>query len=148
MTTYQPVPVIFAQLPTGDFPASYFDQDFSYLLGLLNTLAPGVIVVPEVETGAGPFVIPAGTRAFVLNKLVASATTLVLPSAALQGGFPLVIADWGGNAGDITLTPSGADKIMGALTATLISNGQGLGGGGRTTLYPSTIAGAVGWFGG
>lgn len=148
MAIYAPVPVIFAQLPTGDFPASYFDQDFSYLLALLNTLAGGVIVVPEVETGAGPFVIASGTRAFVLNKLVASATTLFLPPVANQGGYPLVIADWGGNAGDITLTPNGADKIMGALSATLVSNGQGLGGGGRTTLYPSTVGGAVGWFGG
>lgn len=79
----------------------------------------------------------------ILNKSAPSATGITLPPVADRNNLPLKIVDYGGNAGDITITPDGTEKIMGLSSATLVSNGQGVGLAAVITLYPDTTLG--GW---
>lgn len=90
-----------------------------------------------IIAGAGPVVVLADDGLIILNKTIASATSIILPDVALRNGLPLVIVDWAGNAGDITLTPSGAELIMGLPQAVLASTGQGAGSAAAVTLLPS-----------
>ncbi len=85
-----------------------------------------------IVTAAGPFIVAADTSALILNKAAPSATAITLGPSSARGGLPLVISDFGGNAGDITVTPDAADTagVMGQ--PTLI-----IGSGGSATLYPN-----------
>lgn len=97
-----------------------------------------------VVTTAGPFTITNET-ALILNKAAPSATTINLPAVASRGGLALTITDWGGNAGDITITPNGAEKIQGlAASMTLVSGGQGPGIAASVTLKPNSSL--SGWY--
>lgn len=90
-----------------------------------------------VETGAGPFVVAAGTGILILNKGSPSATAITLGPAAARSGLPLYIYDFGNNAGDVVITPDVGDTggIMGYPTWTF-------GTGGSLMLRPSSnIAG-------
>lgn len=98
----------------------------------------------QIITGTGPVTVAPGDGFILLNKASPSATTINLPTVASRGNLSLSIADWGGNAGDITIVPSGSETIMGLSTTTLISNGQGLGMAAAVTLRPSPDL--AGWF--
>lgn len=167
------VPRIFANLPDGlSLPLFWFDDDFAYLVAQLLTKqvalqlttlgsggaatlsAPGVLNIPNYSAGvaagavivttAGPFAVGASDTALVLNKAAPSSTVVNLPAVAARAGLPWSLADWGGNAGDITLVPNGAEKIMGLASAVLGSGGQGIGTAASLRLIPSIALG--GWF--
>lgn len=95
-----------------------------------------------VKTTAGPFTITDEVW-LVLNKSIASATSIVLPavSTRMASGFLWVI-DWAGNAGDITFTPNGAETIMG-LSSWVVGSSGGAGLGGKICLKP--VVALSGW---
>lgn len=107
----------------------------------LNQLGPSILSAPSIVTGAGPFAIT--TEGFiVINKGSASATSVTLPAVATRSLVPLRIVDWGGNAGDITITPFSGQTIMG-LATWVVGSGGVAGSGGSVTLYP--IVDLAGW---
>lgn len=77
------------------------------------------------------------TSLVAIQRAVPGATTLNLPAVGSQLGKALQIADWstGVVAHTITLTPSGAEKIMQLASWQLLSTANQLAG---ITLYPST----------
>lgn len=104
------------------------------------TLIDGILNIPvysstsggvtQIYTTPGPFTAAADDGAIVLNKAVASPTTINLGPVAARDGLPLTISDAGGNAGDITITPNGAETIMGGASYIV-------GSGGSATFYPN-----------
>ncbi len=103
----------------------------------VNSSGTNLVGNTVIVTTAGPFTIADNTSAEVLNKFIASATSITLGTVAGRNGLPLVIADVANNAGDITITPNGAETIMGFSSYIM-------GSGGSMTLYPSTALG--GWY--
>jgi hypothetical protein len=101
-------------------------------------LSPGSIVVfgdPTVVTGANHPVSAAETF-IVINRSNPLATALTLPPLATRNGLPLAIVDLStGLTGEhtITITPDGAERIMRAATASLVSSNGFLT---FTRLYP------------
>lgn len=99
------------------------------------SLAGGVLNIPVYEgvgeilfvEDANPVTVLADDGVIVLNKLAPSNTTINLPDVALRNGLPLTIVDFNGNGGEITVNPNGAQTIMSLASATLISNGAGVG---------------------
>lgn len=106
------------------------------------TLAGGVLNVPDysssgterIETTAGPFIVLATDGALILNKAVPSATSVILGPVAARDGLPLTITDFGLNAGDITITPNGAETVPISI----------VGSGGSIILVPSVALN--GWY--
>lgn len=109
---------------------------FTDIQTALSRLGPATFADPTVQTGAGPFNITT-EGLLVLNKATASATTVQLPDTTVRHSVPLRIIDWKGNAGDITILPTGTDTIEGLASWTLGSGGAP-GTGGSITLLPST----------
>lgn len=96
-------------------------------------LVPG----EQVITLAGSTTVAATTGKVIINKSVPSVTGIQLP---LVGNFllqELIIYDWTGNGGDITVTPGLGQRIGGLTVNTpwiiASSGGAGLGGGMRLT---------------
>lgn len=117
------------------------------------TLVGGVLNIPDysssgnthIVTDSNPVVVLADDGTIIFNQPAPNVTTAVsLPDVALRNGLPLVLSDFGGNAGDIVLTPSGAETIMGLPSATLGSGGQGVGTAASITLVPSVAL--SGWY--
>lgn len=117
------------------------------------TLVGGVLNIPDYSSGgnthivtdSNPVVVLADDGTIIFNQPTPNVTTAVsLPDVALRNGLPLVLSDFGGNAGDIVLTPSGAETIMGLSSATLGSGGQGVGTAASITLVPSVAL--SGWY--
>lgn len=104
------------------------------LVGIAGIAQP----TPRIITAAGGVVVAAGDALIVLNKAAPSSTAVTLPTVASRNGLALQLLDWAGNAGDITLTPNGAETIMGLANATLKSQAKGLGSAAAITIYPST----------
>jgi hypothetical protein len=100
--------------------------------------APSIRVV----TASGAVTISATDAIVVLNKSLTGATTVNLPAVATRANLVLEIYDWAGNAGDITINPSGAETIMG-LSAWVVTSGGVPGSGGVIKLTPSTAL--TGW---
>jgi len=95
-----------------------------------------------VKTTAGPFTITDEVW-FVLNKAAPSSTSIVLPAVASRMASGLLwIVDWAGNAGDITFTPDGTEKIMG-LSSWVVGSAGGAGLGGKICLKP--VVALSGW---
>lgn len=105
-----------------------------FLTALASTAFPDVS--DSIVTGAGPFTIAATQSFLILNKAAPSATSVVLGSVADRSNLKLTIIDYKGNAGDITITPNGTEKIMGLSSWTVASSG-GNGFGGKIELIPS-----------
>lgn len=133
---------------TGDGRAAIYSKNSStsgdwsapaYITGPFN---PGGDV--QVITIAGTVVVGATDGVILLNKAAPSSTAITLPAVAGRNRMPLIVADIGGNAGDIVFTPDGTEKIMGLSSMTLVSNGQGAGLAASVTLYPATEI--SGWF--
>ncbi len=114
-------------------PSTFIDDVLNvpdYSLGLVGTT---VVITVDVTIVVAP-----GDQVIIINKAAPSPTAITLPAVATRNGLGLRIADWGGNAGDVTITPDGAETIMGLPTAVIGSGGQGVGTAAIITLYPST----------
>ena len=94
--------------------------------GLVNIVTSGSVTI-GVSDGL-----------LLLNKGSPGATVVTLPPVSYRNNLALKFADIGGNAGDVTFTPNGSEKIMGLSSMTAVSNGQGAGMAASGTLYPST----------
>lgn len=100
----------------------------SYLAAVISSN-----LVVQIETAAGGFSINLLTQLFVINKSVASASALQLPTVSGRDKVTLEIYDWTGLGGDITLTPFGSETIMG-LTGWTVGSGGVAGSGGSLKL--------------
>lgn len=98
----------------------------------------------QIITGAGAVAVLPGDGAVILNKAAPSPTQVNLPSVASRNGLPLIVTDFAGNGGDVTITPNGAETIMGLANAVLTSNGQGVGTAAGIVIYPNTTLN--GWY--
>jgi hypothetical protein len=100
---------------------------------------PGV----QIVTVAGAVVVANSTGKLILNKSAPSVTPVQLPLMANFTLNELLISDFAGNSGDITITPGAGEKIGGlAANAPWVigSGGAGLGG----SIRLSKVVG-VGW---
>lgn len=103
----------------------------------------GISPPPVIVTAAGIVTVTATDTAVIINKAAPSVTPVQLPTVASRGRLPLLLADFAGNGGNITITPATGEKIMGLAADaawTLLSGGAGLGG--IVWLVPID---AVGW---
>lgn len=82
----------------------------------------------RIVTAAGADTITAQDEVVIYNKAAPSVTAISLPAVATRNLVPLEVYDWAGNAGDLTFTPNGAEKIMNEATWVVTSGGVGLGG--------------------
>ncbi len=126
---------------------------------------PGNTVIGRLESGAGPteaipFAVLAGfilsgagvpdqiittgnvtvlatDQIIVINKSIAGATSLQLPTVNLRSNLPLWVFDWTGLAGDMTFLPSGTEKIMGVNASWIVGSGGVPKSGGSLLLIPS-----------
>lgn len=79
----------------------------------------GTTELLRVVTAAGTVTISATEAGVVLNKAVASATPVSLPSVTVRNGKPVRVYDFANNVdltNPITFTPSGAETIQGQST--------------------------------
>lgn len=87
-----------------------------YLGSFAGTADPtGVTEALRVVTAAGAQTVSATEPGLVINKGVASATPITLPTVASRNGKPVRIVDFGGTtsiANPVTITPAGVEKIM------------------------------------
>jgi hypothetical protein len=97
----------------------------------------------RIITAAGLVTVTAIDAIIVLNKASPSVTPMQLPTVASRNSLALLIADFAGNGGDITITPATGEKIMGlAVDAPWVVGSGGAGLGGSVTLTPVV---SVGW---
>lgn len=107
----------------------------SFWAAVASSTSSPTAVIPTIITVGGLGVV--NEQFVVLNKTVAAATAITLPSVAARSGNDLIIVDWAGNAGDITVTPNGAETIMG-LASWVMASVDGFGFGARVRLTPNT----------
>lgn len=91
----------------------------------------GIYPPPRIITAGGTVTVTATDTAVIINKAAPSVTPVQLPTVASRNRLPLLIADFAGNGGNITITPATGEKIMGLAanaTWTVTSGGAGLGG--------------------
>lgn len=108
---------------------------------IVNGDVTGMTDELRVVTAAGVQTVGTVESGLILNKALASATTINLPSVNVRLGKPVRIIDWAGNVdinNPVTLVPNGAEKINNAATweASNLSSGG-------IVLYPNTALG--GW---
>lgn len=109
---------------------------------LIATLAAAFNSTIIVTVG-GAVIVLAGTTRVIINKAAPSVTPVTLPTLAARGGLALLVFDFAGNGGDITVTPAAGEKINGlAANAPWVigSGGAGLNGG---AWFVPTVG--VGW---
>lgn len=94
-----------------------------------------------VTTGSDS--VGATDMALAVSRAAPSTTAISLPAVASRNKVPARIIDWSTAVTDhtITLTPNGAETIMGQATWPLFSNSASLA---SITLYPSTVL--SGWY--
>lgn len=121
--------------PAGNIAATTVQTAIEELAGPPETL---------IVTSAGAVSVAADIGAVLINKSAPSATPISLPAVSTRYGLALKVSDFAGNGGDVTITPFGAETIMGLSTAILGSFGPGVGSAASITLYPSTAL--SGWY--
>lgn len=94
----------------------------------------------QIITTAGTHTIASDIAVVLINKSVATPTTLVLSSVVSRNGLPLHVADVTGLGGDITFTPDGTETFMG-LSSWIVGSGGVAGTGGFVSWYPNTTLG-------
>lgn len=136
---------ILAKLLTVDGAGSGLDADL--LDGLNSTAFEQLALTIQVVTASGTTAVDPATRVVIVNLAAPGAVTLTLPTTASRDGAgdTLKIVDWAGNTTSLTLNPDAADTggILGLASASLISNGQGLGTAASILLSP--IVSLLGW---
>lgn len=138
-----------SQIAKGDYIQLCYDGSLGaaggfHLLDWDNKTGASVGGNFVVVTAAGLVTVGAQDGTIAIDKVAHSATPIQLPSVASRNGLALHIVDWTGSNGDVTITPAGAEKIMGLASATLGSGVQGLGSAAAITLYPSVTLN--GWY--
>lgn len=116
-----------------------FNTLITAIVAALNTIPFSIINATARIITTGDVIVSATDSLIVLNKSAPAATAITLPAVSTRGaaGF-LFIFDWAGNAGDITITPNGTEKINGATTAWKVLSGGSAQTGGSLLLIPST----------
>lgn len=111
-------------------------NDFAAAIGSVGRS----ITNPSIFTTAGTHAMAVADVMILLNYGAPGATTIDLCAVASRSpaGSPLYIFDWNGNAGDITLVPSGTDKIMGVNANFTLASGGVAQSGAAAMLIPST----------
>lgn len=97
----------------------------------------------QVVTAAGTTVVASYTKMLIFNKSVATVSLCSLPSVLGRNLVSLEVYDFSGLAGDITLTPFGTEKIMGANSPWVIGSGGVAQSGGAAVLVP--VVSLLGW---
>lgn len=133
--TYTPPDGALNAFPGKIIASATWNAIFQDITNVLTLLAQVNVREPYIVTTAGPFTVTTETY-FALNKAAPSVTAIALPAVASRSEQALTIVDWAGNAGDITITPNGAETIEGLASWILASSG-GAGFGGRIILRPS-----------
>lgn len=88
------------------------------------------------------------TSLIVIDKSGGAATTLTLGAASARMRLPLIIAQWSGFEGDVTVTAFGSDVFNGTFSTFTIPAATGQSGGGwRLSLIPVDM-GVAGWIAG
>ncbi len=130
-----PLPINLETLPDGLMPLLLLMRNFNFLQQEIDAINAQLGTI-QIVTLAGPVVVRPLDRLVVLNKAIASATAVALGTVAARPYLDLTIVDWAGTAGPITLTPFGAEKIMGLPQAVLLSGPAGVGSAATITLGP------------
>lgn len=126
-----------------DSKATDSTSNWSMIALLKAILGSVTILQPRVITAAGGFTMLATDTIIVLNKAAPSATPIQLLTFVGRNR-PLLIVDFAGNAGDITITPATGEKIMGlAANAPWVVGSGGAGLGGSVTLTPVATVGIL-----
>lgn len=132
----------------------FFEPGFRLINGDdLNTLFSILFYVTGINKGikvitsaAAPITI---TNENIVVMLLAApvAASFTLPSVLTRISAPLQVYDWNGNAGDMTFTPSGAEKIGGVAGPWKVGSGGVPGSGGYLQLTPldDPTDALVGW---
>jgi hypothetical protein len=116
--------------------ATYFKMSISNLVAALN--ANLGVARNQRSVTATPIVVAPSDQILNCNINVAAACTL--PAAATRAGVPITFKDLGqAGANNITITPSGAEKIDGAASLKLTGNFQ------YVTLQPFNDGVNSGW---
>jgi hypothetical protein len=120
---------------------------FGLVLGAAADAAAGRALlglsVQRIITAAGLVTVTTTDATIILNKASPSVTPVQLPTVASRNGLALLISDFAGNGGDITITPATGEKIMGlAVDAPWVVGSGGAGLGGSIILTPVD---GVGW---
>lgn len=129
-------------VPSGDLSSLTVQAALDELEAEKAPRFPGV----QIVTAGGAVVVANNTGKLVLNKAAPSVTPVQLPVIANFTLAELLISDFAGNGGDITITPGLGEKIGGlAANAPWVvgSGGAGLGGSVRLSKIP-TVGWAVG----
>lgn len=126
--------------PTGTLVA-FIALNPGFWIGFVPDLTTSISTI--IVTVGGTVTVANDTQLIVINKAVASATPISLPSVALRNSIPLDIFDYTGLGGDITVTPFATESIMGSTIPFTILSGGAARTGGSIRLIP--IAAINGW---
>ena len=142
VTSYSPVTgaLVVDVIDTGG-SGTYSDWNI-VLSGTRGPAGPNTSVNIRISTSAS-VTLTASDEIVVLNQTASGAITVALPSVSLADVVRKEIYRFDGNSGDITITPDGAETIMGLPSWTVSSLGV-TGGGGSIELFPmSSLSGWV-----
>jgi hypothetical protein len=101
-----------------------FSMDMTALVAMLQaSFEPIHAHIDQVITAGASAVVQANAETVRVNKTVGGATALTLPPASSML-FPVLVVDWKGDAStnNITITPSGTEKIQGLSSWTIASD--------------------------
>lgn len=110
--------------PTSALVAVYDQVSASFKAGTLSALLSSTSQIEQHVTDAGPVAVLNNAGIVRVDQTAGAAITLTLPAAGSKT-CPVLIADWKNDAGtnNITLTPSGAEKIQGLSSWTIGGDG-------------------------
>lgn len=128
LTGAELVPVVQGGV-TVEVPASFFNSS--------------VLGAQRVVVGLASTVAAATESLLVIKNAAPANIQIFLGTVASRAKLPLTIVDFNGNATIITVTPSGAETIMGLANWQAFSGGAGLGS--KLTLVPVVDALINGW---
>jgi hypothetical protein len=93
-----------AHTSTATFDVTKWIALVTGVTGTVQTITSGNVTVTVTDT------------LILLNKAAPAPTAVALPLVSTYAQAQLLIADWNGNAGDVTLTVAGSDKIQNQTT--------------------------------
>lgn len=136
------IPHIFALLPAGNFPASYFDEDFTYVLGQIaaSKFKAWDVQVADLAGRTAYDSAPQGYSVLVANT--GNGLAFVYTKNSATSADWSVGAQWTGGIGPSGPAGAGATGVTGATGATGVTGPSGIGTVGATgPVGPSGPAG-------